>query len=395
MKITGLLLALILALPAAPMRAAHTAAAAPAGPSFLLSGVNFDSAMVFNMYNTVLQSNSTVNSFSFGSNAGVLAVTIKNTGSASGYCYFVAKAFQNGNGSFGCGSQPLVISPVLQTLVPVPAGATIHANASSFGVVPGLPYQFPGTGASNCLKNYINQFTNGSSSGPSSIPVQQIVQTFETAQLQICLYPTDASGNPLGGQACTSMSVFTQPPANISTCAMLIYPHNNGISTFLPAFMWTPAYYNGSSNNIQYTMVLSKSLGGVPWYSVVVPPNQTFYQYQATDRALEAGVKYYYYVLSTVANGSNKPVGGMNGQGWNTQKWFIINSGVGPLASLVTLPDLSALVRQNASAAVNAALQGMALQSVGTAGAQSDPSVAAVLANPSRIKSISIVKKAQ
>jgi hypothetical protein len=380
--------ALALALLAWPAMAASVQPQA----TFQISNLVFDHAMLFNMVNTAI-ADGTIDSFSGGSDAGVVSVTIRNTGGSAGICYFVPIVRQaNGN----CPNSIVGTGPVLQTRTSIQPGQTVIANLSN--IIPVSGQNYSGTGICPSIKSQLNGNFGGSGGGGSSSGLSaagSVVNQLLQMQLVVCLVPSDSAGSPTGAeQACTSMNVFAEPPSQVVTSAVEIYPNNTSVSSPSPNFIWTPALYNGSSLGLEYELVLSQSVNGNPWYSVLVGSGQTFYLWQATDRALQSGVKYWWHVVVLQAS-NGQPVGGTNGQGWIApQSWFNYApmGSNGPGAAVVTLQQLGTLVQNNASPTVLNALSGMLLQSASPFGSLSDPDVAALVAKPAEIKNISVEK---
>jgi hypothetical protein len=382
--------ALFLALLAwTPLRAATSA-------TFQISNLVFDHSMLFNMVNTALNNpNGLITDFNAGSDAGVVSVTIHNTSVNAGYAYFVPIVRQFGSGA-NCGGV-IATGPVLQTRDLILPGQTVVANVSNIEIVSGQ--SFNGTGICPAIKNELqgNFGGNGGSGGGKSNALSaagSVVNELNQLQLSICLELSNQSGSPSGEEACTSMSIFAAPPSQNTTSAVEVYPNNTSVSSPLPNFIWTPAMFEGSTLGLEYELVLSQSVNGNPWYGVMITSGQTFYQWQATDRALQAGQKYWWHVIVLQAS-TGKPVGGTNGQGWIApQSWFNYApmGSVGAGAAVVTLQQLGALVQSKASPSVLNALSGMQLEGVSPFGSLSDPDVAALVAKPTEIKNISVEK---
>jgi hypothetical protein len=366
--------------------------AAATGPVFQITNLTFNHSMLFNMINAAIQNPSgAIENFNAGNDGGVVSVTIRNTGSGQpAPCYFVPIVKQ-ANGS--CPEDVVATGPVVQTRTDIAPGQTLQANVSNLEVVAGQ--NFTGTGVCLSIKNLINGNFGGGGTASKLAAAGNAVNELEQLQLVICLEPSTQGGSLLGGEeACTEASVFEAPPSQLTTSAIEVYPNNTTISMPMPSFIWTPAMYNGSSIGLEYELVLSQSVNGNPWYSVLIPSGQTYYQWQATDRALQAGTTYYWHVVVIQAS-SNLPVGGQNGQGWIApQSWFAYApmGSAGPGSAVVTLQQLGTLVQGNASPAVLGALQGMQIQGASPFGSLSDPDVAALVAKPSEIKSISVEK---
>lgn len=376
----GILLAITLALCAPRIaRAAQTEGIAV----FQLSGFTFDSSMVINLINDAVQTNGVITDYNAGPNAGVVTVTIKNIGSAPGTCYFepILTQINSGGFVFNCPSPPnqLVLGPVLQTRTQIQPGQTLVANLNNFEVTSG------GYSGSVCT-DIKSTFQGGSFS--------DVAKAVLKMSLEACVVPTDSSGDVLGPKACNvggPSSFFTQPPANATACPLLIDPHNDNVPSALPNFVWTPAFENGSSAGIKYRLVISETEGGQPWASIEVPVGQDYYQWQASDRAFEGGKKYWYHVISE-EDVTDKPVGGQNGDGWNTEKWFLIADaldGGGTGISTITGDDIATFYNTNAPASVKAITGDMELLDEGPSGCLSDPDVVYLLSHPSEITSIS------
>jgi hypothetical protein len=377
MNKTGILLAALLALGAAG------AARANEGAQFQLSGFNFDSSMVINLVNNAQQTSGAITGYNAGPNAGVVSVTIQNTGTAAGYCYFVPILSQVSAGgyTFSCAGNQLVQGPVLQTVNPIQPGQTIVANLSNIEVAPGQN----GYNGTVCM-SIQDTFQNSSFS--------TVANTVLKMTLEACLQQCNVGGSPFGPKTCNvggPSSFFTQPPANSSSCSLLIDPHNDGVPTNLPNFVWTPAFENGSTANIKYLLVVSETEGGQPWASIQVPQGQTYYQWQASDRAFEPGKKYWYHVISE-EEVTNKPVGGQNGSGWNTEKWFMVASALdsgGSGVSTISGQDVYNFYAANAPASVKAVTAGMSLLGETPSDTITDPDFVYLMTHPDEIISIS------
>lgn len=363
------------------------------GPVFQLSNLTFDHTMLVNMVNSAIQNNGIVNSFNAGPDAGVVSVTIRNVGGQAGYCYLIPVIKQAGSGQYNCNSGGTAVSgPLLQTRTLIQPGQTLIANIASFNLASAVG--FNGSicqGLQNLLQN--NFGGNGGSSVGGAIKAENAaVSALQQLELYICLEVSNANGALLSGagdQACTSIAVFERPPSAMTSLGQVLLPNDTGVSTNLPTFVWTPSIFNGTSSGLAYELVLSQDANGDPWYGVQVPGGQTFYQYQATDRALQPGVKYWFHIVTLQ---SGRPLGGSNGQGWNQpQSWFTY-APMGTASATVTLAQLAALVQQSGSQAVVQALQGMQVQSVLPATTLNDPDSAALVAKPAEIKNISVEK---
>jgi len=368
---------------------------AASSATFQISDLTFDHSMLFNMVNSAINNpNGLIDNFNAGNDAGVVSVTLRNTSTVAGYAYMIPIVKQYGNGA-NCGGL-IATGPLLQTRTLIQPGQTVVVNASNIEIVSGQ--SFSGTGICANIKNELtNNFGgNGGSGGASSAfsAAGTVVNELNQLQLSVCLESANSGGAPLGEEACTPMSVFAPAPSEATTSAMEIYPNNTSVSTPLPNFIWTPALYQGSTQGLEYELVLSQSANGNPWYGVQINSGQTFYQWQATDRALTSGQKYWWHVVVLQAS-SGRPVGGTNGQGWIApQSWFNYApmGSNGPGAAVVTLQQLGTLVQNNASPTVLNALSGMQLQSASPFGSLSDPDVAALVAKPAEIKNISVEK---
>src|ERR1700677_682157 len=339
--------ALVLAVLAwTPLRAATSA-------TFQISNLTFDHSMLFNMVNTALNNpNGLITNFNAGSDAGVVSVTIHNTSVNAGYAYFVPIVRQFGSGA-NCGGV-IATGPVLQYRNLIQPGQTVMANVSDIEIVSGQSYS--GTGICPAIKNQLqsNFGGNGGSGGGNSNALSAagtVVNELNNLQLSICLELSNQGGALQGEEACTSMSIFAAPPSQNTTSAMEVYPTNTSVSSPLPNFIWTPAMFQGSTLGLEYELVLRQSVNGNPWYGVMIPSGQTFYQWRAQERARSAGEKYWWHVV-VLQSGTGRPVGGTNGQGWIApQSWFDYApmGSVGAGAALVTLQQLGALVQAQAS----------------------------------------------
>jgi hypothetical protein len=97
-----------------------------------------------------------------------------------------------------------------------------------------------------------------------------------------------------------------------------------------------------------------------------------------------------------LSNGSQKPVGGQNGQGWNTEKWFIYNTDTNALEAgpaLVNYGQLDVLIQSQAKPPVKLALTGMNLESIVPLSDLADPDLLYLLSHPSEITNITVVKQ--
>ena len=383
--------ALVLALLAwGPLGAATSA-------TFEISGLTFDQAMLFNMVNSALNNpQGEIQNFNAGADAGVVSVNLHNTSAVAGYAYFVPIVRQYSSSGANCGGV-IATGPVLQTRNLIQPGQTVMANASDMELVSGQNYN--GTGVCQSIQNQLqgNFGGNGGSGGGKSNALSAastVVNELNQLQLSVCLELTTQGGSVVGGEACTSMSIFAAPPSQNTTSSVEVYPNNTTVSSPLPNFIWTPAMFEGSTLGLEYELVLSQSVNGNPWYGVMITSGQTFYQWQATDRALQAGQKYWWHVV-VLQSSTGRPVGGTNGQGWIApQSWFDYApmGSVGAGSAVVTLQQLGALVQAKASPTVLNALSGMLLEGVTPFGSLSDPDVAALVAKPTEIKNISVEK---
>ena len=383
--------ALVLALLAwGPLGAATSA-------TFEISGLTFDHAMLFNMVNSALNNpQGEIQNFNAGADAGVVSVNLHNTSAVAGYAYFVPIVRQYSSSGANCGGV-IATGPVLQTRNLIQPGQTVMANASDMELVSGQNYN--GTGVCQSIQNQLqgNFGGNGGSGGGKSNALSAastVVNELNQLQLSVCLELTTQGGSVVGGEACTSMSIFAAPPSQNTTSSVEVYPNNTTVSSPLPNFIWTPAMFEGSTLGLEYELVLSQSVNGNPWYGVMITSGQTFYQWQATDRALQAGQKYWWHVV-VLQSSTGRPVGGTNGQGWIApQSWFDYApmGSVGAGSAVVTLQQLGALVQAKASPTVLNALSGMLLEGVTPFGSLSDPDVAALVAKPTEIKNISVEK---
>jgi hypothetical protein len=381
--------------------------AAAIQPVFQISNLNFNHAMLFNMVNSAIANNGAINNFNAGTDGGVVGVTIRNVGSVAGYCYVIPIVKQAGNGQYNCyngvAGGTVATGPLLQTTTMIQPGQTLQANIGSFELAGG-DGGFNG-GLCQNLQNLVsnnfggnsNNSNGGSGSASSALSAAGgVVHELLQLQMSVCLVNAYSNGSPVPGsneEACTQIAVFAQPPSVLTSAATLIYPNNTSIASPLPSFIWTPALYQGSSLGLQYQLVISQSRNGNPWYGVLISSGQTFYQYQATDRALQTKEQYYWHVVAL--NSSQQPVGGQSGQGWNQPQGTFTYAPMGPTGfgeALVTLRQLGNLVSQNASPAVLRALAGMQIESAGPLGTLSNPDVAALVAKPTEIKNISVVK---
>lgn len=372
------------------------AASVPAPATFQISDLTFDHAMLFNMANSALNNpQGLIENFNAGADAGVVSVNLHNSGSVAGFAYFIPIVRQYASGA-NCGGV-IATGPLLQTRYLIQPGQTVMANVSDIELVSGESYN--GTGICQSIQNQLqgNFGGNGGSGGGKSNALSaagNVVNQLNQLQLSVCLELATSSGSPQGEEACTSMSIFASPPSQNTTSSMEIYPNNTTVSSPLPNFIWTPAMFEGSTLGLEYELVLSQSVNGNPWYGVMIPSGQTFYQWQATDRALSSGQKYWWHVV-VLQSGTGRPVGGTNGQGWIApQSWFDYApmGGVGAGSAAVTLQELGALVQAKASPMVLNALSGMQLEGVTPFGSLSDPDVAALVAKPTEIKNISVEK---
>jgi hypothetical protein len=418
----SVLAALALALLAwAPLGASCTG---EGNATFEVSNLVFEHAMLYNLINEAIQNNGVISNFSGGPNAGVLSVTIKNTGNAPGYCYIYPIVKQGGNGAYNCTSTAYVsqmtvaTGPLLQTINCIAPGQTLQANVGSFEVVSGNGFNGAfcmnlqnlvnnnfGSGNSNGGNNNNNNGNgngngsgNGSSASSALSAAGTIVHELVQLQMNVCVLVASSSGQLASGpddEACTEqpIGVFSQAPSVVTSNGLLVFPNNTNVSTPLPTFLWTPSMYNGSTVGLHYELVLSLSANGNPWYGIQIPAGQTFYKYQSTDRALTSGQKYWWYVITL--NSTDQPVGGQNGLGWNTPPdsfTFAPMGATGAGVGVVTLPQLSALIQQNASPAVLQALAGMQIVGVSPVTELADPDAAALVAKPTEIKNISVQK---
>jgi|GEM_PF-4230534 len=371
---------------------------------FEISNLTFDHAMLFNLVNAATQGN--VASFTgAGPNAGIVSVTIHNSGTGSGTCYLLPTVIDDSNSAYNCDTNGnLATGPVVQTTKVFKPGETASVNLGGFTLVSSTNYSFcqnlKNLVGNNFGGNNSNNNNNSNNSGSPSTSnvlsaVGSVVHELLQLPLTVCLSVVSPSTPGNGGaKTCVPITVFVRPPSVTTASAMLIYPNNTTIATALPSFVWTPALVNGSSLGLVYELVLSQSANGNPWYSVQVPPGETFYQYQSTDRVLILKQQYWWHIIA-LQSGSMQPVGGQNGQGWSQPQGtftYTLTGAPNGFGAGVTLQALSQLIQLHASSAVLQALSGMQLQSVAPFGVLQDPDLGALLAKPSEIKSISVEK---
>lgn len=395
----ALAVGLCLPLPAQNHPAAEVITVAPGAAQFQVSSLVFDHAMLVNLVNQAIQNNDSITNFNYGADAGVVSVTIHNSGGQAGICYLLPTVRQANGSRYNCDSGNVVIGPLLQTRSMILPGQTVTENLAGLETVSGGGYNGSFCqGLSNLINsNFGNNSSGGSGSGNGSggfnlKAVGGVVEQLLQLQLVVCLEAATATGSPTGPETCSNIAVFTQPPALTTQLGQILVPNDVTVASPLPTFIWTPSLFQGSSAGLSYELVLSQNRSGDPWYAVQVPNGQTFYQYQATDRALTPGTRYWFHIVTLNAS-NQQPVGGSAGQGWaQPQSWFLYQPGGILGRPLLTLPDLDAFVREHGSPQVVAALQGMLVEGVAPALTLNDPDVAALTAKPSEIRSISVEK---
>jgi hypothetical protein len=256
----------------------------------------------------------------------VVQLTLKNNGTASAYPYFRLIVSDPTCGSI------LVNSGIVTTLTPVGPGGPTTIGAAQLQV---YNNSFNTTTVTQCFQGEVqNNFSD-----PSKI--QDAVNKLITTTFTVCLQLCDSSGTAYGSPVCTPLTFFNQQPGNETTIPILIYPHNNGVPTRYPQFVWSRASKPGMDpSQFKYRLeVCENDPSAPPIEKVETQPGQTFYQWSAGDRALEPGKKYWWRAIGLDTN--NQPIGGSNDSGWNITKWFEIDGVMIP----VTLGDLDSWVQ--------------------------------------------------
>jgi hypothetical protein len=312
------------------------ATATPTSP-FSLTGFTVNPAFIISIYNVAKQNNNQVTQLppDLIKYDSVVQILVNNTGSSAASPYFKLVVTD-----VSCGSI-LVNSGILTTINPVGPGVT-PIGAASLMV---YNNSFNSTTVNQCFQNQIqNNFQD-----PSQLQqaINQLINTTFTVCLELC----DSSGNLIAAspgkqvQQCAPLQFFNQQSSNVTTIPILIYPHNNGINTFLPYFVWAPASKMGvDPSSIRYRIEIMEGDPGNPVYERIqfpeIRPGQTFYQWSAGHRNLKAGTKYYWRAIGL--DSTNNPIGGNGDSGYNITKWFEIEDGV---QVAVTLGDVDDWVR--------------------------------------------------
>jgi hypothetical protein len=268
----------------------------------------------------------------------------------------------------------------LQLKEPIGPGKTVILNANSFN--------FSG----NYSGNFSADTTRFENATAEEIP--KIVAELMKRRFRVCLYDVSA---PTEGD-CTDLEIFTSAPGAKASCAVLIYPHNNGIPNGFPNFLWTPAIYPGvTSSKIDYTLEVLEDGSNEPFARVDVKDGSTFYQWGANDRTLMPGRKYQWRVVSKLAS-NGKPIGGQSGQGWNVQKWFQVaaaqGQGVDDGPCSYTLEQLADFVKtQSTAPEVNAALKDFKISRVVSRQGLNDPAICRLLKDKKNFLGVVVVKR--
>jgi hypothetical protein len=99
-------------------------------------------------------------------------------------------------------------------------------------------------------------------------------------------------------QASTFITIFNQSAASKVSPAQLLMPRDGSTVTDpLPLFLWTPAVAAGTTQGIDYELILSLSDGGTPLPNggtiSRLPSGQLFYKWQSSDPELPTGKVYW------------------------------------------------------------------------------------------------------
>lgn len=353
--------------------------------SVKVDGLTFNTQLMLEMYNVASQNNNVITSYPANLNPGVVTVRVTNldTVNAATPCFQVVV---NEPGS-ACGK--VVDGPVLQVKDPIPAGKTVMLNANSFIV--------SGTYNGKLCQAFEDEMKSQFDGGDVS-KLQSALQQFLKRRFQVCLIEAPGCTGPgSGSQSCADFEIFTSAPGSKASCSVLIYPHNNGVPNGFPNFLWTPAIYPGKTGaDISYTLEVLEDGSNEAFTRIDIPAGQTYYQWGANDRTLLPGRKYQFRVISKLA-ASGQLIGGQNGQGWNTMKWFEIAATKGASVDegpcSYTLEQLAAFVQANAgNPDVATALKGFKLSAVTSKQGLNDPAICRLLKDKKKLLGVTVVK---